>query len=353
MNADTDTAAVRRRATLIAVFVAIGTLIGVVYSLLSDGGLSLGAAIGASIAGGIAVFEVGYVHHPRGRWLRRQPLALFIALSAVVWVSVMAFSLQVLPLWLGDSSGARYTDDGTVFVDRLFRADMLFSVAVGLIMTATMRLRSLVGGRLLFEFLTGRYRQPIDERRIFLFLDLCDSTAIAEGLGSVGYHAFLRDFIETLEHPIAQHGGEIYQYVGDEIVATWPVGTPEANARVIHCHVAMEAAIEQRRTEFASQHGHVPAFRSGVHCGDVVAGEIGERRRQIVFVGDVVNTAARVEGVARERGARLLVSDTLLALTALPPTVTARSIGPIRLKGKTEALELFELGYPTAHSATG
>ncbi|MEM7377311.1 MAG: adenylate/guanylate cyclase domain-containing protein [Pseudomonadota bacterium] len=348
MNAATDTAAVRRRATLVAVFVAIGTLIGVVYSLLSDGGLGLGAAIGASIAGGIAAFEVGYVHHPRGRWLRRQPLALFIALSAVVWVSVMIFSLQVLPLWLGDSSSARYAEDGAFFVDRLFRADMLFSVAVGLIMTATMRLRSLVGGRLLFEFLTGRYRRPVDERRIFLFLDLCDSTAIAEALGSVGYHAFLRDFIETLEHPIAQHGGEIYQYVGDEIVATWPVGIPEANGRVIRCHVAMEAAIAHRRTEFASRHGHVPTFRSGVHCGDVVAGEIGERRRQIVFVGDVVNTAARVEATARERGARVLVSDALLALTTLPRGVTARSIGPIRLKGKAEALELYELDYQTA-----
>jgi len=230
---------------LVGVFVAVGAVVGVVYSLLTGGTFKIGVAVGASIAGGIALFEVGYVHHARGRWLRRAPLALFLVISMAVWFTVMTFSLEVLPYWLGDVSDDHSLVDGRLSLDRIFQADLLFSVMVGVIITAVMRLRSLIGGRVLFEFLTGRYRRPVDERRIFLFLDLCDSTPIAESLGSTGYHAFLRDFIETLEKPIARYGGEIYQYVGDEVLATWPVRDREANSRAIRCHFAMAAAVSR------------------------------------------------------------------------------------------------------------
>ena len=329
---------------LVGVFVAVGAVVGVVYSLLTGGTFKIGVAVGASIAGGIALFEVGYVHHARGRWLRRAPLALFLVISMAVWFTVMTFSLEVLPYWLGDVSDDHSLVDGRFSLDRIFQADLLFSVMVGVIITAVMRLRSLIGGRVLFEFLTGRYRRPVDERRIFLFLDLCDSTPIAESLGSTGYHAFLRDFIETLEKPIARYGGEIYQYVGDEVLATWPVRDREANSRAIRCHFAMAAAIDARRGYFLETHGHIPRFRTGLHCGDVVAGEIGERRRQIVFVGDAINTASRVEDAARERGCGLLVSHDLLDLSDVPSGLAAQSIGRIELKGKAQPMELYDVG---------
>jgi len=89
---------------LVGVFVAVGAVVGVVYSLLTGGTFKIGVAVGASIAGGIALFEVGYVHHARGRWLRRAPLALFLVISMAVWFTVMTFSLEVLPYWLGDVS---------------------------------------------------------------------------------------------------------------------------------------------------------------------------------------------------------------------------------------------------------
>ena len=105
----------------------------------------------------------------------------------------------------------------------------------------------------------------------------------------------------------------------------------------------MIRAIKQRKKYFANKHGFVPDFRAGAHCGEVVAGEIGENRRQIVFVGDVVNTAARVEGKAHEMGRSLLISGVMLRLLELPGSLAAESIGFISLKGKSRSIELFEI----------
>lgn len=329
-----------RSPIIFLVFALIGSAAGYFYSILMSGVPIIGIVTGAVMAGSIALFELYYVRHPRGRWLRRLPLIGFIAITLVVWVFIMTLSLQGIPNLFAIPEDGRYAGGN---FSKPFWADLTFSIVVALIMTTAMRLRSLIGGRVLFNFLSGQYRHPVDEQRIFFFLDLCDSTKIAEQLGTVGYHSFLRDFIETVERPVVEHGGEVYQYVGDEVVATWPVLSPDSNNRVIDCHFAMLDAIEVRRPYFQSNYQFVPEFRSGIHCGDVVAGEIGDHRRQIVFVGDVVNTAARIEGQARQLNRGLLVSDTLLHQTNLQPPFCAESIGKTQLKGKADSIELFEI----------
>ena len=209
--------------------------------------------------------------------------------------------------------------------------------------SAVFALVRLFGPRVLGNLLSGRYRRPFEEERIFLFLDLVGSTAIAEHVGHLRYHAFLRDFIEDLEDPLLELGGDVYQYVGDEVVVTWPVTDARSNGRCLACHFAFVDAIERRRGRYEQVYGTVPSFRTGIHAGRVVAGEIGDRRKQIVFVGDVVNTASRAQAEAKARGMDLVVTDALLARIELPPTLEARSLGPVRLKGKDQAVDLFEV----------
>jgi len=193
------------------------------------------------------------------------------------------------------------------------------------------------------NLLSGRYRRPFEEERIFLFLDLVGSTTLAERIGHLRYHSFLRDFIEDLEEPVLEHGGDVYQYVGDEVVVTWPLVDSRSNGRCLACHFAIVETIERARGRYESAYGAVPSFRSGIHCGRVVAGEIGDQRKQIVFVGDVVNTASRAEAEARAREMGLVVTGTLLAQTDLPPGIEARPLGKVLPKGKKQAIELFEV----------
>jgi adenylate cyclase len=97
-------------------------------------------------------------------------------------------------------------------------------------------------GRLQKIFL-GKFNTPVEEERIFMFPDLKSSTTIAEQLGGVTYHLFLKELFSDVTAPILETGGEIYQYVGDEIILSWESSRPENSVNCIRCFFA----IRQRR----------------------------------------------------------------------------------------------------------
>lgn len=68
----------------------------------------------------------------------------------------------------------------------------------------------------------GRYRTPREETRIFMFMDLKSSTATAEKLGHLRYSSFIRDCFSDINEVLFPFRAQVYQYVGDEIVVTWP-----------------------------------------------------------------------------------------------------------------------------------
>lgn len=191
------------------------------------------------------------------------------------------------------------------------------------------------------SILLGKYVQPRQERRIVLFLDLKDSTPIAEQLGNKNYFLFIREFIFHVSMALLEYRGNIYQYVGDEIVASWK--SNEVNAKK-----AMFAIIEARRTlqqhseHFKRKYGVVPEFRAGLHEGELTIGEIGVVKKDLAMSGDTMNTAARIRTATSEQKQKLLVSKEFLTLVALQHW-QSESIGSIELKGKSAAVELFTL----------
>jgi class 3 adenylate cyclase len=117
--------------------------------------------------------------------------------------------------------------------------------------------------------------------------------------------------------PIDMNQGEIYQYVGDEMVITWTVPEGRPGARPLACFFAIERELAAAGPRFERDFSAVPRLRAALHAGPVVTGEVGVSRRAIVFHGDVMNTTARLEQAARELDRRFLVSGD--ALARLPP----------------------------------
>ena len=78
-----------------------------------------------------------------------------------------------------------------------------------------------MGPGILAEYLMGKYFNPREEDRIFLFIDLKSSTSIAEKIGHKTYSSLLQECFENLTKPIIKYKGQVYQYVGDEVVITW------------------------------------------------------------------------------------------------------------------------------------
>lgn len=193
------------------------------------------------------------------------------------------------------------------------------------------------------NMLFGRYFQPQEEFFIFMFLDLKGATTIAEQLGAKKYFNFLQDFVTDATLPILQTKGAIYQYVGDEIIVTWSMKKGVKNANCINCFFKIQEAIQSRRRYYIQQYQCVPSFKAGLHCGQVIAGEIGLVKKDITFSGDVLNTASRIQNECNKHGVLLLLSNDLLQLLSLPTSLQSKPIGKIELRGKQERVQLYTI----------
>ena len=106
--------------------------------------------------------------------------------------------------------------------------------------TAVLQINYKYGPGVLKKVLLGKYFKPQREERIFMFLDLRNSTAIAERLSEVEYFNLLKEIIEDITQPILYTRGEIYQYVGDEVVISWSVKNGKSNANCIRCYFEIQ-----------------------------------------------------------------------------------------------------------------
>jgi len=199
------------------------------------------------------------------------------------------------------------------------------------------------GHRTFGDILRGRYHTPKAEKRIFMFLDLDGSTQVAEQLGNQRYHGLLRDFFGDITDPIIDNKGNIYQYVGDEVVVAWDYGDGSQRQHCVKCFFDIKAVIAQKAETYHKRYGWVPSFKAGFHSGEVVAGEVGIVKRDITYSGDVLNTTARILGKCSELKEEILVSSELLSLLNLSPRYQSRLLGNLSLRGKEREVSIHAL----------
>ncbi|MFD2101179.1 adenylate/guanylate cyclase domain-containing protein [Flagellimonas iocasae] len=204
-------------------------------------------------------------------------------------------------------------------------------------------IRDYLGQGVLKNFFTGKYHKPIEEERIFMFLDMKSSTTIAEKLGHVAYFDLLQNYYADISEPIVRYEGEIYQYAGDEIILSWKNSTPTANNRCIHCFFDMKKALQQKEAWYQKTFGLAPVFKAGIHLGKVTAGEIGKIKKEILFTGDPLNVAARIQSLCNSYQVTLLVSSNLVHQMELGSDFEILQVDKAHLRGKEASTELFTI----------
>jgi len=324
---------------LIARFTIISAAVGAVYALLTavpEGGrqlalrtVSRGMLTGAVIACALTSLEIFLVDTPLAAPLRRLPFLAHVTIKTLIYLAVILFGLS-LGAWAFPFPGEL----------GLRRQDVLFSLGASFVFAFMFEVNRLLGQNVLLNFVTGRYHKPRLEERVLLFIDMEGSTGLAERLGPLAFHRLLNRFVADLTEPIVAARGEIYSYVGDEVIATWKLDQGIARARcVAACFEAFDA-IARKAPEYVREFGAAVNFRAGLHCGPLVTGEMGSVKTEIVFL---VNTAARIQDFCRQTGDRVLASADLVDRLELPPGVAKRSLGDLRLRGKGANLALYAL----------
>jgi adenylate cyclase len=294
-------------------------------------GIARGLVTGLSITGALGAIELYLLRDALREPVRRLPFALHALLRLSIYAAVIAGGLT-LGQWAVPERISVFQPQAIIFCILL---SVAFNIVAGI--------NRLIGFRVMRQFVSGRYRRPRVEERVLLFVDLESSTHIAERLGEVRFLDFLNRFVADVTDAIVDEGGEIHKYVGDEVIAAWPADDTGGARAVRACFAAM-ATLARRARLYEQEFGQRANFRAGLHAGPVVLGELGYSRMEIAFLGDTMNTAARIHELCRETGNRVIASDALLArVRALPPGVEKHALGPVVLRGKERTLELYAL----------
>lgn len=207
-------------------------------------------------------------------------------------------------------------------------------LAVGMINFA-LEVERVVGPGNLWRLLVGRYRRPREEERVFLFMDLRGSTHTAEALGHRRYSEFIQACYRDLTAVVMRYEATIYQYVGDEVVLSWPTTTDGSTERdSVEAFFAYRSALAQKGRAYEDDFGVAPVFRGGIDVGPVTVSEVGEVKRDIVYHGDVLNTAARLLELCKARGEELVVSHPVGAAVEHAAGVSTRWQEQVSLRGK-------------------
>ena len=305
---------------------------------------SVESAVRGALDGALITIPVGvyllFVREGRLRpWFQRLSFWTDLALSSAIVLAIFLVG-RALGQVVTTLKPRRFL---TSFTDAHLVYAVPFFVVLAVVIQFVLQMNRMVGANVLGYFMAGVYRHPKAEERIFLFIDLAGSTRLAEEMGSARYFELLRRFVDDCSEPVLRSEGEIYQYAGDEVLITWPIETGLHHANCVRCFFDIRSVVERNATRYEREFGTVPRFRGGVHGGIVTGGELGDLRQQIVFVGDVLNTAARLEEHAKRSNLDLVISGSLLERLTLPAGVVATHRGELALRGKEAPVAAYSL----------
>ncbi len=216
---------------------------------------------------------------------------------------------------------------------------LFFLIGLGRLMIALDRK---LGHGNIWKIIAGRFYKPKEEERVFMFIDLKDSTKIAERLGHLRFSELIKNCFSDLS-VVDRYRADIYQFVGDEVVLTWCNRNAFRNNNYLRAFYAFKQQLKARSNYYLETYGIEPFFKAGVHAGIVVTTEVGDLKREISYHGDTINTASRIQGLCNNLGAELLISDEVYKHTQNKENHSFEDKGLVDLKGKQQDVQVYKI----------
>ncbi|MEO1031569.1 MAG: adenylate/guanylate cyclase domain-containing protein [Bacteroidota bacterium] len=261
--------------------------------------------------------------------------SLIYLILIIVVLSLLSFKIEEqIDIDLPNERGWWHTN-------AFFWTTVVYFVTASIVFSLIRIANDKFGRGMFLNTLLGKYRKPREEERILMFLDLKDSTKIAEKLGHIKYSKFIQDCFKDLNRVLSRYDAEVYQYVGDEAVVTWATNKGFKKNNCIRLFFAFTEQLKKRHNYYTSNFGFEPIFKAGIHFGKLMIAEVGTLKKEIAYHGDVINTASRIQSLCNTYNASLLVSETTLKNIKFREQLTIDSMGVLKLKGKEKSVEVF------------
>lgn len=324
----------RRKLTSILLAVTIFAVLAGLATLAQGRPVAFGVLNAILVGTGVGLIEQYYVQSLRGRWIRNiHPLLSVLIYTLVVGLLFfIAVNLSHLLLYPWYRSPVPYGR-----LPFILPVVIAFSV-IGIVV---MRAVHFIGIETLFHLMIGTYHRPVVVQKVLVFIDINNSTGLAERLGALKIKSLVGKFLFDISKPITDFGGDIYLYKGDGLIAIWDWGEAIRNDKILHAIDAVFAAVDRERGRYLAQFGVAPTFRIGIHGGDVVVSEQGDTKRSIGIYGSTINIASRMEEAAKVHRVLCAISGEV-AQELSDSEGRLHSIGAEKIKGISTELLIFQ-----------
>ncbi|HYJ37817.1 MAG TPA: adenylate/guanylate cyclase domain-containing protein [Chitinophagaceae bacterium] len=195
--------------------------------------------------------------------------------------------------------------------DNLFWSSLIFYALVYFITTVAMEVSKLVGKGFTEKLILGNYHLPKKESRIFLFIDLKESTKLSKELSLDNYSFLIKEFFRDIDRAMEKFDGEIYQYAGDEVIVSW-LATNTNYEKAVRSFIEFYEQMKAKRSHYIKRYGVAPVFKAAIHSGNVIATWMGRMKRELVFHGEVLNTTARLTSLAKNLSYPILLTKQVV-----------------------------------------
>jgi adenylate cyclase len=336
-------ARLERKLRMFTVIIVAGAIAGFAVSFALDRTSSISMAVsvvyGLLISATIGGVELFVLDGPMRAWLGNLSFTANLLARSAIYASIIVI-IQLVQLGEVIAGVPRQASSGN------FWFGFIYSAVLSVLMNLIFGIANLIGPRAFLNFITGRYHAPVEENRFVLYVDIAGSTGLAERLGGVGIHRFLDRTFRLLTIAVVDTRGEVLNYVGDEVIVTWPERSGAIDCRPLRCFVAMRDELLRASSQFEREFGASPRIRGSLHFGPVIVGEIGDVKRAIVFNGDVMNTGARLEELSRNVEGGFLASRAAMARFNSAPPFAVRDLGQLPIRGRADGIDVVGLAAP-------
>ena len=258
----------------------------------------------------------------------------------IVIILFISFGMRVISIVIGvELNWENYKQ--FVFTKQMLLF-VFYCFLVGFIIDFVKQIDKKFGPGNLWRMLKGEFYSPKEDKKIFMFLDLKDSTNIAEKLGHLLYSEMIQDCFQDLE-VIQNRRAEVYQYVGDEAVLIWSKEAGIEHSNCLRAYFDFKNRLQERKDYYETKYGVLPQFKAGLNYGKIVVAEVGEIKREIAYHGDTINTAARIQGQCNTLGKSLLISEFLKEQLVSESDLSVEYVGNLLLKGKKQSVNVYNV----------